>query len=85
MRGMSTAEPFMPAHEPRPAVPPQEHDLDHDTDVIFDEADGAADAGEPWHADDAAPTLPRPVPGAQLTAEELAADFEADEPDTEQE
>ncbi|MFB7893227.1 hypothetical protein ACFC1I_13570 [Microbacterium sp. NPDC056044] len=77
---MSTAEPFMPAHEPRPAVPPREHDLDHDTDVIFDEADGSAEAGEPWQSDDAAPTLPRPVPGEHLTAEELAADFAADEP-----
>ncbi|MDR7185409.1 hypothetical protein J2X85_002443 [Microbacterium trichothecenolyticum] len=81
---MSTAEPFMPAHEPRPAVPPQEHDLDHDTDVIFDEADDSAAAGEPWHTE-GAPTLPRPAPGTHLTAEELAADFAADEPDTDKE
>ncbi|MEV4687717.1 hypothetical protein [Microbacterium sp. LWH3-1.2] len=83
---MSTAEPFMPAHEPRAAVPPQEHDLDHDTDVIFDEAESDGTEGDqrPWHSDDAAPTLPRPVPGAHLTAEELAADF-ADEPDSDRE
>ncbi|MBW9119371.1 hypothetical protein JNB63_04630 [Microbacterium trichothecenolyticum] len=84
---MSTAEPFMPAHEARPAEPPQDHDLDHDTDVIFDEAgsDGADVDPQPWHTDDTAPTLPRPVPGAHLTAEELAADFEADEPATDRE
>ncbi|MFE5409915.1 hypothetical protein [Microbacterium sp. NPDC056569] len=82
---MSSAEPFMPAHEPPAQVPPQEHDLDHDTDVLFDEADGSEGAGEPWHTDDAVPTLPRPVPGAHLSAEELAADFAAGEPDTPQE
>ena len=75
----------MPAHEPRAAVPPQEHDLDHDTDVIFDEADASDDPGEPWHDDDAAPTLPRPVPGAHLTAEELAADFDDDSGDADTE
>ena len=77
----------MPAHEPPAQVPPQEHDLDHDTDVLFDrgDADGAEADQHPWHTDNAAPTLPRPVPGAHLTAEELAADFAPDEPDTDTE
>lgn len=70
----------MPAHEPAAPVPPEEHDLDHDVDVLFDRDDtnGAAGDAEPWH-DDAAPTLPRPVPGAHLTAEELEADLDSDE------
>ena|GEM_PF-4868415 len=71
----------MPAHEPAAQVPPQEHDIDHDTDVIFDHDDGdGTDVGQqPWHADGAAPTLPRPVPGAHLSAEELAADLATDD------
>ncbi|MFD4959455.1 hypothetical protein [Microbacterium sp. NPDC058389] len=78
---MSTAEPFMPAHEPAAPVPPQEHDLDHDADVLFDTGDETAapeGGGQPWHDADAAPTLPRPVAGAHLTAEELSADLATD-------
>ncbi|WP_203580499.1 hypothetical protein [Microbacterium hibisci] len=80
---MSSAEPFMPAHEPPAQQPPQEHDLDHDTDVLFDAQDPGAPASdpEPWHADDAAATLPRPVPGEHLTAEQLSADLGADAPE----
>lgn len=71
----------MPAHEPAAPVPPQEHDLDHDADVLFDAVDETVDASgpsQPWHDEDAAPTLPRPVAGAHLTAEELSADLGAD-------
>ncbi len=81
---MSSAEPFMPAHEPAAPVPPQEHDIDHDVDVILevaDESDEQAAGSEPWHTDATAPTLPRPVPGAHLTAEQLAADLEPGEPE----
>lgn len=77
----------MPAHEPPPPVPPQEHDLDQDVDVLFDAADpaDATDAPQPWHHDGAAPVLPRPVAGVHLTAEQLAADLSADDegPDAE--
>ena len=71
----------MPAHEPAAPVPPQEHDLDHDADVLFDTGETSSDtvAAEPWHTDDAAPTLPRPVPGAHLTAEQLSADLDPDQ------
>ena len=71
----------MPAHEPAAPVPPQEHDLDHDADVLFDagaepaEPEGAA---QPWHDAGAPPTLPRPVAGAHLSAEELSADLGTD-------
>ncbi|MBW9093793.1 hypothetical protein JNB62_08875 [Microbacterium jejuense] len=75
---MSTAEPIMPPHK-LPDPPTVEHDLDHDADVLFDVGDNAdvetADA-QPWHQDDAPPTLPRPVPGAQLTPDQLAADLD---------
>ena len=77
---MSSAEPFMPAHEPRAPLPPQEHDIDHDVDVLFDPSEPGAGGGEPaqpWHTDAAAPPLPRPVPGEHLTAEQLAADLAA--------
>lgn len=78
---MSSAEPFMPAHEPSPSAPPEEHDVDHDADVLFDPADAGEDAGDaqPWHTDAAAPPLPRPVPGAHLTPERLAADLASED------
>ena len=79
---MSSAEPFMPAHEPSPAAPPEEHDVDHDVDVLFDSADASEDTGadaQPWHTDTAAPPLPRPVPGAHLTPERLAADLASED------
>ncbi|MFC8680954.1 hypothetical protein ACFT30_05485 [Microbacterium ureisolvens] len=78
---MSSAEPFMPAHEPPAHLPPQEHDIDHDTDVLFDaESPGAPETDpEPWHSGDAPATLPRPVPGEHLTAEQLSADLGTDE------
>ena len=79
---MSSAEPFMPAHEPPASTPPEEHDVDHDADVLFDPADASDDAGadaQPWHTDAAVPTLPRPVPGAHLTAEQLSADLASDD------
>ncbi|WP_349426869.1 hypothetical protein [Microbacterium sp. LWS13-1.2] len=79
---MSSAEPFMPAHEPPPSIPPEEHDVDHDADVLFDPEDTSGDAdpqAQPWHTDAAAPTLPRPVPGAHLTAEQLSADLASDD------
>lgn len=71
----------MPAHEPAAPVPPQEHDLDHDVDVLFDpvDAEGATEEAQPWHDDSAAPTLPRPVPGAHLTPEQLSTDLGFDD------
>ena len=71
----------MPAHEPAAPVPPQEHDLDHDADVLFDAGDETAEpegGAQPWHDAGAAPTLPRPVAGAHLTPEELSADLGTD-------
>ena len=79
---MSSAEPFMPAHEPPASTPPEEHDVDHDVDVLFDSADASEDTGadaQPWHTDTAAPPLPRPVPGAHLTPERLAADLASED------
>ena len=74
---MSTSEPFMPAHEPRPARPPQEHDLDHEVDVFLDEAaEPVAGDEAPWHTG-AEPAVRRPEPGAHLTAEQLSADFDS--------
>jgi hypothetical protein len=79
---MSSAEPFMPAHEPPAPEAPQEHDIDHDADVLFDEAtDGATADAQPWHTESGTPTLPRPVPGAHLTAEQLAADLDSGQPE----
>ena len=74
----------MPAHEPRAPLPPQEHDIDHDVDVLFDppEAEIGGDGqAQPWHTDAAPPPLPRPVPGDHLTAEQLAADLASDVPE----
>ncbi|MDQ7878844.1 hypothetical protein Q9R08_12710 [Microbacterium sp. QXD-8] len=78
---MSSAEPFMPAHEPSPSAPPEEHDIDHDADVLFDSADASEDTladAQPWHTNAAAAPLPRPVAGAQLTREQLSADLASD-------
>ena len=74
----------MPAHEPSPSAPPEEHDIDHDVDVLFEPADASEDAGadpQPWHTAAAAPPLPRPVPGAHLTPEQLAADLTSEDPE----
>lgn len=72
---MSTAEPFMPAHEPPAPVPPTERDIDHDVDVIFDPpAEGTEEA--PWEHDDSAPVFPRPVPGDHVTRQELEDDLD---------
>ena len=73
----------MPAHEPPAPAAPQEHDIDHDADVLFEEADADAAPGdaEPWHSDTQTPPLPRPVPGAHLTAEQLAADLDSGQPE----
>lgn len=73
---MSTAEPFMPAHQPPAPMPPTERDIDHDVDVIFDPpTDGADEA--PWESDDAPPLFHPPVPGAHMTREALEDDLEA--------
>ncbi|WES64152.1 hypothetical protein P0L94_17005 [Microbacter sp. GSS18] len=73
---MSSAEPFMPAHEPPPPKPYTDVDIDHDEDVIFDEEDGSA--GGPSF-DETAPPPPfrRPVPGAHMNHDELEEDFPA--------
>lgn len=71
---MTTAEPFMPAHEPSRAVPDTERDIDGDVDVLFGEADPDQGALEIDH-DAPAPPFHTPVPGARLTAEQLEADL----------
>ena len=73
---MSSAEPFMPAHEPPSPAPPTGLDLDHDADLAFAPGpDPAADAAfaqsgggtdTPFHA---------PVPGAHLSKDALEADL----------
>lgn len=71
---MSTAEPFMPAHEPAPPLPGTEHDIDGDVDVLFDDVD--PDQGELEIDHDApAPPFHPPVPGDRLTAEQLESDL----------
>jgi hypothetical protein len=71
---MSSAEPFMPVHEPPPPKPFTEVDIDHDEDVIFDEDDGSA--GGPAF-DESAPPPPfrRPHPRAHMKHQELEQDF----------
>lgn len=71
---MSTAEPFMPAHEPASPIPDRERDIDGDVDVLFDEVD--PDQGE-LEIDHDAPPPPfqTPVPGDRLTAEQLESDL----------
>jgi len=78
---MSTAEPFMPAHEPAAPTAGAEHDVDHDTDVIFDgDADDTAEEAE--GGEDPTPDYPlsaafrTPVAGERLTAEQLERDLE---------
>lgn len=80
---MSTAEPFMPAHEPRPTADPREIDIDTDVDVLFDEqgaADGPAPSDPPQLVHDGAehPPFRTPIAGEKLTEAELEADLEAD-------
>jgi hypothetical protein len=70
---MSMAEPLMPAHEPPAERSPLEHDLDSDTDVIFDVDDGTA-VETPSYAPN--PTFRKPTPGETLTAEQLRSDFD---------
>ncbi|GAA1925751.1 hypothetical protein GCM10009775_17480 [Microbacterium aoyamense] len=72
---MSTAEPFMPAHEAKPQAPDTERDIDGDVDVLFGEVD--PDQG-PIPVDHEAPSLfHTPVPGDALTEAELEDDLEA--------
>lgn len=71
---MSSAEPFMPAHEPPPPKPYTEVDIDHDQDVIFDDDDGSA--GHPAFDETAQPPpFRRPHPGEHVNHEELERDF----------
>lgn len=74
MRVMSTAEPFMPAHEPASEPPPTARDIDGDADVIFEHpVEGEA----PLEIDHDAPPPPfhTPTPGDRLTAAELTEDL----------
>lgn len=72
MRGMSSAEPFMPAHEPARELPPPEHDIDGDVDVLIEPPVEGQGELEIDH-DVPPPSFRTPVPGAAL-ADELAAD-----------
>ena len=71
---MSSAEPFMPAHESPAPKPGTEHDLDHDVDVFPEDA--GTDAPDGAALDPAAPAPPfrHPVPGEHLSREQLAED-----------
>lgn len=75
---MSTAEPFMPAHEPPAAPADTERDIDHDVDVLLDDAGKDAPDGPAYDPAAPAPPFRPPVPGAHLSREELAADFGGD-------
>ncbi|WP_243076903.1 hypothetical protein [Microbacterium sp. SS28] len=72
---MSSAEPFMPEHEPPAPRPDTERDIDHDVDVFPDDAAVEAPDGSAFDAETPAPPFRPPVPGARLTPEELAADL----------
>jgi len=75
---MSTAEPFMPLHEPAADSDPREHDLDGDVDVSPDREAGAPEevaAAEAEWARTPKPAFRTPTPGAHLTADELRDDL----------
>ncbi|WP_345801970.1 hypothetical protein AAIB33_02350 [Microbacterium sp. AZCO] len=72
---MSSAEPFMPAHEPPAPRPDTDRDIDQDVDVFLDDAGKAAPDGDAVHPDSPPPPFRRPVAGAHLTPAELAAEL----------
>ncbi len=72
---MSTAEPFMPAHEPPPPTPREEIDIDHHADVIFDRGVEGEEDGPVLDADAPAPPYRRPHPGETLPPERLHDDL----------
>ena len=81
---MSSAEPFMPSHEPAAAPDPAEHDLDADVDVPLDPHASSPEeiaAAEAAWARAAKPSFRTPTPGAHLSARELADELEADAPE----
>jgi hypothetical protein len=75
---MSTAEPFMPAHWPSPRDRAAELDVDTDVDVFY--SPGGEEEGTELPELARTPVFRTPTPGAGLTAEELSADMNAEQP-----
>ncbi|MEU1972428.1 hypothetical protein ABZ477_12270 [Microbacterium sp. NPDC019599] len=72
---MPTAEPFMPAHESPAPKPGTEHDLDHDVDVLLEDASADAPDGAVLDPEAPAPPFRAPVPGEHLSREDLLEDL----------
>ncbi|MFH8250825.1 hypothetical protein ACH3VR_10705 [Microbacterium sp. B2969] len=81
---MSSAEPFMPAHEPPPPKPDTDRDIDTDVDVFPGDAGKEVPDGPAVHPEAPLPPFRRPVAGAHLTHDQLAEELGADETGAEQ-
>ncbi|MFE1664623.1 hypothetical protein [Microbacterium sp. P02] len=71
---MSSAEPFMPAHESPSPSGAADRDIDHDTDVIVDPED--AESTDAPYESDTKPAFRTPQPGDRLTEDELDRDLD---------
>ncbi|MFS0793074.1 hypothetical protein [Microbacterium sp. 1P10AE] len=70
---MAMSDPFLPAHQGAPDRDGREIDIDHDVDVLFDEADDDGNDVVPSSAE--APPFRTPVPGDTVTEEQLDEDL----------